>query len=218
MILYIILGVISFLILVVILLLIAAIITHKKLFGNRYKSDSRISFYTKEEFGLKSEDVIVPHRNLKLKGSIFYYDNCVDDTLFIYCHGMWSGIPEYLQDIEFFCKKGYPVLAIEYEGTNNSEGKSIRGLSNSLACTDSVIKYVMNDSRLKNKKIYVVGHSWGGFATSTIPYYHPNMDDSSVLNTQPINIMSVEDCFWVFGNNRCMFTADIYTPEITETH
>ncbi len=53
---------------------------------------------------------------------------------------------------------------------------------------------------------------------SADPYYHPDIDDSSAINTQPINIMSVEDCFWVFGNNRCMFTADIYTPEITETH
>jgi hypothetical protein len=53
---------------------------------------------------------------------------------------------------------------------------------------------------------------------SADPYYHPDVDDSSAINTQPINIMSVEDCFWVFSNNRCMFTADIYTPEITETH
>ena len=53
---------------------------------------------------------------------------------------------------------------------------------------------------------------------SADPYYHPDIDDSSAINTQPINIMSVEDCFWVFGNNRCMFTADIYTPEITESH
>ncbi len=49
------------------------------------------------------------------------------------------------------------------------------------------------------------------------PYYHPNVIDSAVLNTQPINIMSVEDCFWVFGPNKCAFTADVYTPEITET-
>ena len=44
------------------------------------------------------------------------------------------------------------------------------------------------------------------------------MSDNQVLNTQPINIMSVEDCFWVISNNSVVFTADVYTPEITETN
>ena len=47
------------------------------------------------------------------------------------------------------------------------------------------------------------------------PYYHPDINDTSVLNTQPINIMTVQDCFWLFGPNNCEFTADKYTPEIT---
>ena len=48
------------------------------------------------------------------------------------------------------------------------------------------------------------------------PYYHPDISDNTVLNTQPINIMSVEDCFWIISPNRCVITADVYTPEITE--
>ena len=49
------------------------------------------------------------------------------------------------------------------------------------------------------------------------PYYHPDINDNTVLNTQPVNIMTVEDCFWVFTPTRCVITADVYTPEITET-
>ena len=49
------------------------------------------------------------------------------------------------------------------------------------------------------------------------PYYHPDIDDSSVLNTQPINIMSVQDCFWIITPSRAVLSADVYTPEITET-
>ena len=48
-------------------------------------------------------------------------------------------------------------------------------------------------------------------------YYHPDISDSTVLNTQPINIMSVEDCFWIISPNKCVITADVYTPEITES-
>ena len=49
------------------------------------------------------------------------------------------------------------------------------------------------------------------------PYYHPDITDSTVLNTQPINIMSVQDCFWIITPSRCVLTACVYTPEITET-
>ena len=52
---------------------------------------------------------------------------------------------------------------------------------------------------------------------SADPYYHPDIDAPNTLNTQPINIMSVQDCFWIISPNRCSITADVYTPEITET-
>ena len=29
------------------------------------------------------------------------------------------------------------------------------------------------------------------------PYYHPDITDATVLNTQPVNIMTVQDCFWI---------------------
>ena len=29
--------------------------------------------------------------------------------------------------------------------------------------------------------------------------------------------MSVQDCFWIITTNQVAFTADVYTPEITET-
>ena len=48
-------------------------------------------------------------------------------------------------------------------------------------------------------------------------YYHPVIGESTIFNTQPINIMSVEDCFWIITANQIAFIADVYTPEITET-
>ena len=112
MILYIVLGVISFILLILIMLFIISYNTHKKLFSGRFKSDSRISFYTKEEFGLDSTPIEMGLGDVTLKGAIYSYPNYKDDTIFVYCHGMWSGIPEYMQDIEFFCKNGYQVLTI----------------------------------------------------------------------------------------------------------
>jgi hypothetical protein len=50
------------------------------------------------------------------------------------------------------------------------------------------------------------------------PYYHPDATDPSVLNSEIVNIMSIQDCFWIFGPNNCTFTAAQYTPQITESH
>ena len=49
------------------------------------------------------------------------------------------------------------------------------------------------------------------------PYYHYDILDNTKLNTQPINIMTVEDCFWVITPEKVWLTNDVYTPEITET-
>jgi len=48
-------------------------------------------------------------------------------------------------------------------------------------------------------------------------YYHYDILDNTKLNTQPINIMTVEDCFWVITPEKVWLTNDVYTPEITET-
>ena len=191
MIFYIVLGVISFLVLICIILFIISLNVHKKLFSNRFKSDSRISFYNKEEFGLNSKPIEISMGEVALRGAIYSYPNYKSDSIFVYCHGMWSGIPEYMQDIEFFCKNGYPVLAIEYEGTNDSSGKNIRGLSNSLRCIDKAIDYIESDSKLKDKKIYVAGHSWGGFAASNIVKYHKNI--KGIIAISPF--ISIKNCY-----------------------
>ena len=58
--------------------------------------------------------------------------------------------------------------AKDYEGAESSDGKDIRGFGNSLRCTDYVIRVIKNNPELKDRDIYVVGHSWGGFAASNI--------------------------------------------------
>ena len=188
--LYILIGVLVVILILLVLFLLAAI-SHAKLFSHRYLTDTRVKCYTKEEFGLDSEDIELKVDDTILRGAIFSYPNSKEDSLFIYCHGMWSGIPEYMQDIEFFCKNGYKVLAIEYEGTNKSDGKNIRGLSNSLRCIDALMKYVYQRDDLKNRKIYVAGHSWGGFATLNIPYYYPEI--KGVFAISPF--VSVVNCY-----------------------
>ena len=48
------------------------------------------------------------------------------------------------------------------------------------------------------------------------PYYHPDETDNTVLNTQPVNIMSVQDCFWIITPQKATFTANVDTSDMTE--
>ena len=79
---------------------------------------------------------------------------------------MLSDQNSYLQDIEYFCRNNYQVFGFDYIGVSSSTGKNIKGLGNSLKSLDIVISYLKLN--YPNKDIYVVGHSWGGYATTNI--------------------------------------------------
>ena len=50
-----------------------------------------------------------------------------------------------------------------------------------------------------------------------LTYADITLADNTVLNSEVVNIMSVQDCFWVITPNNCTFTAAQYTPRITES-
>lgn len=168
--LYIILGILAF---ILVALLIIAIIVHNISFGNRYEANPLIGLYTKEEFNLMAEPLEFKLGKHLLKGFMYHYDNYDNDKIIIFCHGMWSNHNSYLQDIEYLCRNSYQVFAFDYEGTSISEGKNIRGLGNSLRSLDYAIKFIKE--KYPNKEIYVMGHSWGGFAATNIVKYHKDI-------------------------------------------
>lgn len=168
--LYIILGIIVFIL--VVLLIVAAII-HNISFGNRYEANPLIPLYTKEEFNLNSDPLEFKLGKYLIKGFMYHYDNYDNNKIIIFCHGMWSNHNSYLQDIEYLCRNNFQVFAFDYEGTSLSEGKNIRGLGNSLRSLDYAIKFIKE--KYPNKEIYVMGHSWGGFATTNIIKYHKDI-------------------------------------------
>ena len=187
--LYIILGILAFLVIFAIVSFAIAKKLHKAFFGGNYKDDTRISYYTKEEFNLEFKEVEIKLEDSTLTGGLYNYHSYDKTKIFVVFHGMWSGVSAYIQDIEYICSKGYQVLAMNYEGTNNSTG-SLRGLANSLRCADSIINYVKTNEELKNREIYVYGHSWGGFAASNIPYFHK--DIKGVIALAPF--ISISSC------------------------
>lgn len=163
------------LIVILFVLFIIALLIHNSMFKKRYKPDPLITLYKKEEFDLISEDIEFICGKDTLRGSLYYKDGYDNNTIVVFCHGMWSSIESYMQDIGYICQNGFLVLGFDYTGTNKSDGKNTKGFGQSVKCADSAINYIKSNPKLKDKNIYVIGHSWGGFAACNIPYYHPDI-------------------------------------------
>lgn len=165
--------ILSLLLLIFLILLLIAYILHNKVFANRYTPDPLVTYYTKDEFHLNSTNVEIPVGKQILRGALYYYDNHINDKIIIFSHGMWSSTKAYIQDIAYLCNAGYMVLGFDYEGTDLSTGKSIKGLSNGLKSLDYAIRYIKKN--YKDKDIYVIGHSWGAYNTINATKYHKDI-------------------------------------------
>ncbi len=153
---------------------------HKSMFNKRFDLDPRIKYYTKEEFNLNTTKIEINSNGKKIVGYLYFNDNYNKDKIIVFCHGMYSSKEAYMQDIGYIANKGYLVLGFDYLGTNESEG-TLLGFGNSLKSTDEIIKYIKSNDELKNKEIYVVGHSWGGYAAGNIVKLHNDIKGTVLL-------------------------------------
>ena len=167
---------------IIFILFLLTFIIHNRLFKHRHIPDPLVKTYTLEMLGLKQRPIEFKCGKDLLRGFIYSSDIKYKDKIVIFCHGMWSTHYSYLQDIGYLCNNGYEVMSFDYNGTNLSDGSSLKGLSQSLACVDSAINFVKSLDEFKNKKIYVVGHSWGGFAAINSCKYHNDISGIVALS------------------------------------
>ena len=171
---YIALGITIFILLVVVLFIVVFRI-HNKAFNKRFMPNPLVKFYTKEEFNLDYEKIEIKYNDETIAGGLYSYGEYDNDKLIIFCHGMESCKESYMQEIGYIAQKGFLVLGFDYLGTNESTGL-IKGFGTSLKSLDIVINYIKSNDKLKNKKIYVVGHSWGGYASTNIVSLHNDIE------------------------------------------
>lgn len=168
---WILLGIVVF---VLLAYMILGLFLHHSLFGKRFTKDPIIKYYSIEMFdGLKSEPIDFNYNKGKIRGNIYFYDKEKYNGIVVFSHGMFSCHQAYLQEIEYLAKNGFKVIGFDYYGVDLSDGKNLRGLGNSLACLDKVVFEVFK--LYKNEKIFVMGHSWGGYASLCISKYHPRL-------------------------------------------
>ena len=144
---------------------------------SRHDPDGTIFYFSSEDFaGLIRESYsFKTGRGDTLQGYLYSYDSPLYDRLVVFDHGMGAGHRAYMREIEMLARHGYTVFAYDHTGCSESEGEGIRGFAGSLADLDGALTAIKGDPRFADKKISVVGHSWGGFSTLNIAAYHPDV-------------------------------------------
>lgn len=158
--------------------------TNKKLFGKRCDDNHLFFYYSVNSFpGLladkyefKTED------ETTLRGHFYYYPKYDKKKIVIFCHGFNAGYRSYFPEINYLCKAGFKVLAFDYKGTFESDGKSLTGFSEPIEDLYCLLKTLKNEGYFEKYEISLIGHSWGGFAIGNILNYFDNISKAIVIS------------------------------------
>jgi len=137
-------------------------------FGYRSNiTDEEVSEILSKYPNLKREkEEIITKENMKLIG--YWYNKKEDQPIIIFSQGIGTRVIGYINEINYFATNGYTVFAFDNTGCGESEGKNIRGLPQSVVDLDCVLSHIENLEKYKDKKIFLYGHSWGGFAVCSV--------------------------------------------------
>ncbi len=114
-----------------------------------------------------------PSGRWKLQG---YFYPCHDAKgMVVVCHGMHAGADDFIPFIEFFLHNGYAVFTYDCQGTYASEGDSTVGMCTPLVNLDHALTYIENDKQLSRYPRFLFGHSWGGYAATSVLSIHKNI-------------------------------------------
>lgn len=149
--------VLSVILFLVLLLFALAALCHKIAFGKRYDKNPLLKYFTAADFGLKADGFPLGC----LYGAV--YNGAKDNgEVIIFVHGMGPGHCAYMTEIAYFCNLGYTVVAVDSLGCGLSLGKKIKGMYEGVISAVDTVDFVQK--QFENSKVYLVGHSWGGYS------------------------------------------------------
>lgn len=114
----------------------------------------------------RSERIAFKSGKNTLYGRVYGQENT--KGLIVFAHGIGCGHESYMDLILGMVDRGWRVFAYDATGSCESEGKGTKGLSQSALDLNQALKYVENDAELSKLPLFVMGHSWGGFASAAV--------------------------------------------------
>ncbi len=120
----------------------------------------------------------------------YYYPAKDSHGLVVLSHGIHAGADDYLPLIKAIVDRGYSIFAFDVTGVYSSEGDSMIGMCQSLRDLDRALDFLNSDPRFSAMPKLVIGHSWGGYAASSVLAIHPEIK-AAVLIAPMNNGMTV---------------------------
>lgn len=130
-------------------------------FSSRCDRNPLLKYFEGKDFGLPEREIEIPKGKILLRGRVY---GAPSQILVLFCHGLGAGHIAYTTEIAALCRAGAQVVAVDYEGCNLSEGKSIRGMCSGTECVLAAIRNIRSNAEFSDKKIWLFGHSWGGYS------------------------------------------------------
>ncbi len=140
-----------------------------KEFGRADYPDARFTLdYYYEHFSEQypREEVRFKSGENELHGFIYGAEN--DKALLVFAHGIGCVHESYIKELLWFVDKGWRVFTYDATGSGYSEGEGTMGLPQSALDLDAALTFAESDSRLNSLPIFLMGHSWGGYAVTAV--------------------------------------------------
>lgn len=102
----------------------------------------------------------------RLRG--YYYFSQQQKGIVVLSHGLKSGADDYLPIIKYMVNAGFDVFAYDGTGTYDSDGKDSVGICQAIIDLEGTLRYIDEDPVLSRKSVFLIGHSMGGYAASSV--------------------------------------------------
>ena len=147
-----------------------AVIAYESIFTRFDRPDYAITpgeyCYERVSNELQRMELSYPSSEGNLKGYYYHVDNA--KGIVIVSHGLKSGGDDYIPIIKYFVKAGFAVFSYNNTGTYESDGDDTVGMCQAIIDLESTIKFIKNQMILSRLPIFLVGHSWGGYAAGSV--------------------------------------------------
>jgi len=182
-----------------------------KQFGRGDYPDARLSldyYYDHYSDWYPREEVRFMSGENELHGFIYGAKN--DKALLVFAHGIGCGHEDYMKELLWFVDKGWRVFAYDATGSGYSKGEGTMGLPQSALDLDAALTFIENDSRFNSMPIFLMGHSWGGYAvTAALNFDHKIAGAASISGYAVPVEMIYEFSADVVGNARPLIYPSI---------
>ena len=156
---------------------IASVVIYNANFNQRFTSYEPTMFRVEDFEGLsRTRHEFKSDKGQTLVGYLYEAGSENKKEIIIMAHGFGGGGHNSYMDVaNYFAQHGYLVFAYDATGCDESEGEGVGGLAQGVADLDYAISYVEGSSQIPDLPIGLFGHSWGGYAVSSVLTYHPEV-------------------------------------------